>query len=312
GGRFFHPYGARDRFARATLATCAAYFGEPAWRYPGQDCAEQAEWWLGPQPLPCGEWRDTGSRWFAAAGVAVMRGGPLHAIVDAGPFAAGSGGHSHSDTLSLVVRRGDEDILVDPGTYTYVSDPKSRDWFRGSSAHSTIRIDGLDQGTAAGPFRWSAHPSVTVQNFESSAERDFLDACCAYSGFTHRRRVLRIDGDLLIVHDSIDGPAGIHRIEQFWHLGSRDARRYIALAAAAELLEGAERAWRSPVFGVKAQSFVLRVQEQCTLPARFAAVIDVAGSAGDLNWNSGGELLYQHPRRTLRIRFNEQGPPEVL
>ena len=56
----------------------------------------------------------------------------------------GSGGHSHSDTLSLVVTSGDHEVLIDSGTYSYM-DPEWRELFRGSSAHNTIRIDGLDQ-----------------------------------------------------------------------------------------------------------------------------------------------------------------------
>ena len=67
--------------------------------------------------------------------------------MDAGPFGALHSGHSHSDTLSIIVRSGDEEILIDPGTYTYTGEPEWRDWFRGSSAHNTIRIDGLDQAT---------------------------------------------------------------------------------------------------------------------------------------------------------------------
>ena len=59
-------------------------------------------------------------------------------------------GHSHADTLSLVLRQGQEQILIDPGTYTYVADPLWRDRFRGTAAHNTVRIDGLDQGIPSG------------------------------------------------------------------------------------------------------------------------------------------------------------------
>jgi hypothetical protein len=73
--------------------------------------------------------------------------GDVHAIVDAGPFGALHSGHSHSDTLSIVLRSGGEEILIDPGTYTYTGEPEWRDWFRGASAHNTIRIDGRDQAS---------------------------------------------------------------------------------------------------------------------------------------------------------------------
>ena len=82
-----------------------------------------------------------------------MTCGTTHAVVDAGPFGALHSGHSHSDTLSIILRSGADEILIDPGTYTYTAEPEWRDWFRGSSAHNTIRIDRRDQAVMAGPFR---------------------------------------------------------------------------------------------------------------------------------------------------------------
>ena len=73
-------------------------------------------------------------------------------LFDAGGFAPEAGGHSHSDALSLIVRQGDQELLIDPGTYAYVGDAHLRNWFRGSAAHNTIRIGGRDQATPAGPF----------------------------------------------------------------------------------------------------------------------------------------------------------------
>ena len=69
-----------------------------------------------------------GSEWFADAGVAVMRSGEVKIVADAGPFGPYRSGHSHADTLSIVVRRGEQDVLIDPGTFTY-TDAKWRDLF---------------------------------------------------------------------------------------------------------------------------------------------------------------------------------------
>ena len=89
----------------------------------------------------------------------------IQLIADTGPFGPGTAGHSHADTLSLVLRRcapndGQmiEQILIDPGTYTYVADPLWRDRFRGTAAHNTLRIDGLDQAIPRGPFAWQSRP----------------------------------------------------------------------------------------------------------------------------------------------------------
>ena len=87
GGRLFYPYGSRQEFARATLATCAAFFGRPEWLRDPNDLYEQALWWLGPDVLNL---RPSGcnqpSIFFPNAGLVVMTSEAAHIIVDAGPF----------------------------------------------------------------------------------------------------------------------------------------------------------------------------------------------------------------------------------
>ena len=130
--------------------------------------------------------------------------GDIQVVIKAGPFGEGSGGHSHSDVLSLVARIGDGEILIDPGTFTYIANPVERNAFRGSAAHNTVRIGGRDQAMPAGPFRWNEKPAVRVDQWSSSPDRDYLDATCRYAGFTHRRRVLFDKAfSILIVLDSV-------------------------------------------------------------------------------------------------------------
>ena len=216
---------------------------------------------LGPIERPSGAGKRE-SRLFPDAGIAVMTCGATHALVDAGPFGALHSGHSHSDTLSIIVSSGEEEILIDPGTYTYTGDPAWRDWFRSSEAHNTIRIDGLDQAVMAGPFRWTNPPEVAILNWQSDSDRDLLEAECRYQGFTHRRRVeFQKPGDFLIT-DHVDGPSGEHDIEQFWHLGSLAATSRLILPPGAELMES----WRSITFGDKQPAPMLRVHRRCRLP----------------------------------------------
>ena len=206
-----------------------------------------------------GKWE---SKLFRDAGIAVMTCGEIHAVVDAGPFGALHSGHSHSDTLSIVVRSGGEEILIDPGTYTYTGEPEWRDWFRGSSAHNTIRIDRRDQAVMAGPFKWTGRPEVAILDWQTNSTRDILKAECRYAGFTHHRRVEFQKPDVFLIVDIVSGPPGEHEIEQFWHLGSLAARARLVLPADAELTES----WRSRTFGEKHPSPMLRVHRRCTLP----------------------------------------------
>ena len=136
GGCFFHPYGARDEFGCATLASCAVFLKRPdLWNEPADLCA-QAVWWLGPEAL---DGRGNAGKpprhsvLFPDAGLAIMPAGQNLVIADAGPFGPWGAGHSHADTLTLVASAGKEQILIDPGTYTYVGEPQWRNWFRGTA-----------------------------------------------------------------------------------------------------------------------------------------------------------------------------------
>jgi len=248
GGRLFHPYGDRLQFGRGTLAACAI---ETA-------CA----------PSPA-------SGLFADAGVAIMITGKVQVVVKAGPFGEGSGGHSHSDVLSLVARLGNREVLIDPGTYTYVSDPAERHRFRGAAAHNTIRIDGRDQAVPAGPFRWREKPATVIRQWTSSDGRDFLDAACRYADFTHRRRVVFLKPEAVVaVLDTVEGPPGVHLLEQFWHLASAEDAARFSFSEPERMTEG----WRSRAFASKEPSPVLCVKRHGTLPGAMAAVLDLSGS----------------------------------
>jgi len=281
GGRVFHPYGERARFGSATLATCAALFQRPEWAGTTEDLACQAAWWIGPAAGKPAAGKPAAvapgppqSRWFADAGVAVMLSDDRQIVVRAGPFGEGSGGHSHSDVLSLVARIGPREVLIDPGTYTYVSGPEERNRYRGSSAHNTVRIDERDQAVPAGPFRWLEKPSVSRNDWSSSAAADFLDASCRYAGFTHRRQIRFVKPGFVAVLDSVDGPEGQHLLEQFWHLASADDSARMSFTAPMETLAG----WRSRAFGVQEPAPVLRVAWRGALPAQMAAVLDLSNN----------------------------------
>ena len=225
GGRLFHPYGDRTRFGCATLA-----------------------------PFPP---TSRGSRLFEDAGTAVMTYGDIHIVIKAGGFGEGSGGHSHSDVLSLVVRIGDREILIDPGTYTYIADPAQRNAFRGSSAHNTVTIAGRDQAVPAGPFRWLEKPEVRIDTWSTTPEQDVLEATCRYAGFTHRRQIVFNKPDsVLRIQDTVDAP----NWSQHWHLGdASDAQRF-SFDSPAETVDG----WRSRALCTKEPAPVLKTTSAST------------------------------------------------
>jgi hypothetical protein len=279
GGRFFHPYGPRPYFARATLAV-ASLLGETSYfNYRQEDLAEVALWWLGPErcAVQYVEPPAKGSRVIADAGIVVMLGGPAIALFDAGPFGPGGAGHSHSDALSLVVSVGEKEILIDSGTFSYM-DPEWRARFRGSAAHNTVRIDGHDQGVAAGPFRWATKPEAKLVDFTSNSNQHRAVASCKYREFIHARTVEFASNEFAIT-DEISGPDGEHDVEQYWHfaLEPREvSSSHWAIGDIAEFsAEGGvvEPSWRSRCFGTKEPAWAIVVRRRTTLPAELHAFL---------------------------------------
>ena len=267
GGRWFHPYGARDEFGRATLATASTLLNREGWTFDTEDLYPQAAWWLGRTDGSATGSHD--SRLFGDSGLALMESPVGRVMVDAGPFGAGRAGHSHSDSLGIVASAAGQPILVDSGTYTYVSDLKLRETFRGSAAHNTMRVDGRDQAVPVGPFRWDNRPTVRVVSWVAGQSQDELVGKCRYGEMVHRRLVRFLKPELVLILDQIDGPMGEHSLEQFWHLAAPGNRTHIFLGSAAEEHDCSH----SPVFGSKQPARCLVVRRRTELPATFAAAI---------------------------------------
>lgn len=277
GGRFFHPYSDRRDYALETLGACGRA-RDPRHRHA------VADWWGTPIAPRATARPRNGS---AASGLIVFTAGANQILFDAGPFGPGSGGHSHADALSVLARRGDEEILIDPGTYTYVGDPLWRNRFRGTAMHNTIRIGGLDQAEPGTPFSWRTKPDVRILELNST----MAAAQCAYRGFLHRRRVVFDKPGSLAITDEIEGPPGAYLLEQFWHCGrpvlltSPSSARIgesvvltIKPTDAMTVSEGGEFGWRSPALGVKTPAPVIVVARISTLPASFATELKMGPS----------------------------------
>lgn len=277
GGRLFHPYGERDQFGRATLATCGILFDRDEWMGTRRDVAPQAAWWLGFDRLPSQKREASvalGARLFNDSGAAFLQSGDFRLQMDCGPFGWGGAGHSHSDTLSVVLWSGCDWVFVDPGTYTYIAEPEERNWFRGSAAHNTVRLDTLNQGRAAGPFRWASKPEVALTSWEASLSGGVIEAVCRYEQFTHRRRVLLAAGRLLVV-DDVEGPAeGEHVCEQIWQLGPGARRANFTFSAPAVKAPSKF----SPAYGAVCAGESLTVSVVGQLPLQIAMVLEANGN----------------------------------
>src|SRR5205807_1597608 len=96
---------------------------------------------------------------------------------DVGPLGSPvRAGHAHADLLGIQCSVFGLPHLVDPGTYGYTVEPVWRDFFRGTAAHSTVLVDGVEQAAPAGPFKWRQRPQARLRRWRSDAAVDFADA----------------------------------------------------------------------------------------------------------------------------------------
>ncbi len=144
-------------------------------------------------------------------------------LVDAGPLGYLSlAAHGHADALAFTLEIGDKEILIDPGTYSYHTDPAWRRYFRSTLAHNTVGIDGEDQSQQAGNFMWSEHARARCIEFQAGAGRQrFVGEHYGYERLAdpvvHRREIVfDSDEQSIEVNDRLRC-SGEHSARRAWH-----------------------------------------------------------------------------------------------
>jgi hypothetical protein len=147
----------------------------------------------------------------------------IKGMVDCGPLGyLGIAAHGHADALAVNLSVGGEECLVDPGTFSYWQEPKWRDYFRGTSAHNTVRIDGLDQSVSGGRFMWLRKARASIERMpQSPHEFDFRGSHDGYERLAdpvRHMRSVRFDAatSSLVVKDEFSAKKH-HQVELFWH-----------------------------------------------------------------------------------------------
>lgn len=78
---------------------------------------------------------------FPASGWWTRREGPWFVHLEFGGVGCqGEGAHAHDDDLSLYVEHDGHPVFADPGSHLYTPDRESRDEFRSSRVHTTVRL----------------------------------------------------------------------------------------------------------------------------------------------------------------------------
>jgi Heparinase II/III-like protein/Heparinase II/III N-terminus len=222
--------------------------------------------WAGSDGLRGAPPEQTGAS-FASGGYFFQRSGwgrdARYLVLDCGPL--GDGGHGHYDLLSVEIAADGRPLVVDPGRYTYAEgEPNLRRWFKGTAAHNTVCVDGVDQTPyRRGKPRGPVAEGRLLGRFESAGLDVLVGQAVspAYDAI-HTRRVVFVRREYWIVEDRLEGRE-LHRFALRWHLsGDADGRvglvgpdtllaPGIALVVAPPHAWQLESGWVAPEYGVR-------------------------------------------------------------
>ncbi|MDI6808901.1 MAG: alginate lyase family protein [Candidatus Eisenbacteria bacterium] len=220
-----------DKRARALLSVGGIYFGRKEFSLSAGRIHEEALWLLGLEAMDdessaAGQEIELSSKVFEKGGYSVMRcgegTGEKLIVFDFGELGYLSlAAHGHADCLSLCVSASGEELLVDPGTYSYHTEPDFREYFRGTFAHNALSIDKESQSESLGPFLWGKRARGRLRMWFSDRVADFAEA--EHDGYeskfsaTHVRGVAFVKPEGLVVCDTVCGK-GTRSAVIRWHL----------------------------------------------------------------------------------------------
>ena len=223
---------------RSLLATGAILFGRGDFKLKAGPLDDKTRWLVGAKAdqqyrqLDAEKTRLPPRQTFPEGGYYVLgcdfdTPNEIRLVADAGPLGYRSiAAHGHADALSFTLSVGGREIFIDPGTYAYHTQRAWRQYFRGTSAHNTVRIDGLDQSVQGGNFIWLKKAKAGCSLWLSSAGKDSFEGW--HDGYMRlgdpvkHRRLLELDkaARRLLIEDTLD-MGEEHEVELFFHCSER-------------------------------------------------------------------------------------------
>lgn len=302
----------------ALLAVGATLFSRADFKALSGDAQEPLHWLFGKdgttgfELLPSSSQKRLKSLALSNSGLYLLQNGHhgqedcISLLADCGDLGYTSiAAHGHADALSFTLRAAGRDVLVDPGTYDYFSFPNLRNYFRSTSAHNTVEIDGQNQSVILGPFLWGKKAASRCLSWDPSPEGGrFIGEHDGYQRLadpvTHRRTIILNDAptQTVTVNDEILGSAS-HTIKIFFHfapdcvveeidrnqycisLGDKKISLKLDSKLSIELLNGKEEpiaGWFSPGYHSRAACTTLVGKMVSTGACSFQSVLTVGGA----------------------------------
>jgi len=276
---------------RDGLSSGSVLFARPDFKHQAQEFLEESLWLLGTEawplfdslPATCPTELHQG---FEDSGYFIQRSGwgsnDTQVVFDCGGMGMGSGGHSHSDGLSLTLFSGGREFLIDPGTSVYNAAPEWRRYFRSTAAHNTVLVDDRGQCEPAGTFTWKQKTAKCLQKHAALVGIDYIEGTVEIRGASqkcsHRRRLVHVEPDYWIVLDDLRGK-GNHNFDFFYHFGPEtqltvlsdeghgeihckarigDSQLQMFMYASEAALTEVQKGWSSQIYGDRRASTVLK------------------------------------------------------
>ncbi|TAK84954.1 MAG: alginate lyase family protein [Betaproteobacteria bacterium] len=223
---------------RSALATGAVLFRRGDFKLKAKRLDDKSRWLLGAQAdatfaeLEAEKTRLPPRQSFPEGGYFVLgcdfdTPNEVRVVADAGPLGAGpAAAHGHADALSFTLSAGGREFLVDPGACAWHGRSRWREYFRGTLAHNTLRVDGLDQSVSGGAFLWLKKARAESSLWLSSAEKDTFEGW--HDGYLRledpvkHRRLIELDkrARRLVIEDTLEMDED-HEVELLFHCSER-------------------------------------------------------------------------------------------
>ena len=232
---------------RAVLSTGAALLNRADYKFVAGPAAEETLWLLGVEGVRAFEQLTAQppgreSVAFPDGGYYVMRDGwspdANYLLFDCGPHGWANCGHAHADALAIDLAADGRTLLVDPGTFTYTGGHETRDWFRGSTAHNTVTVDGKSSSIPAGTFSWQTKTACEALAWVEHERFTFVSG--RHHGYEemaapgrHTRDILFLKHDYWLLRDRLE-LSGEHQVDQWFHFDSGVSPDLLEIASFAE------------------------------------------------------------------------------
>ena len=269
-------------------------------KHAGQDGLWEAAWWgfdvteleVADNPPP------SISRLFLQSGHAVYRqDGTYLLITNSVVGTKGFGNHKHNDQLAFEFHALGVPLLVDAGSHVYTSDPDSRNMFRGTGYHNTLKIDETEQNEMNPEWFFRMFDSGTPEHLaytDQGNEAEYHGRHIGYerlkSPAVHERIFqLRKSESTLLIADIIKGQ-GRHLLDWHFHcapgveinsedgetiwLGARGKR--FGLMSIDRMPGISSEGWYSPSYGKKDRCAVIDYRHETEISGLIMRVFVIA------------------------------------